>query len=85
MSRSDRRRSVRRTPGEMIGEIKGHKILGAIRGMPAVDTDVLVPCLMAVGRIGLEREEIQAIDVNPLIIRGSKPVAVDALVILKEK
>ncbi len=67
---------------EMIGEIKGHKILGAIRGMPTVDSDALVSCLMAVGRIGVEREEIQAIDVNPLIIRGSKPIAVDALVIL---
>jgi biotin carboxylase len=68
---------------EMIGEIKGHKILGAIRGMAAVDLDSLIQCLMAIGRIGVEREEIQAIDVNPLIIRGSKPVAVDALVILK--
>ena len=67
---------------EMIGEIKGHKILGAIRGMPAVDADALVACLLAMGRIGVERKEIQAIDVNPLIIRGSKPVAVDALVIL---
>jgi len=70
---------------EMIGEIKGHKILAAVRGMPAVDADALVACLIAMGRIGIEREEIQAIDVNPLIIRGSQPVAVDALVILKEK
>jgi acetate---CoA ligase (ADP-forming) subunit beta len=67
---------------EMIGEIKGRKILGAVRGMPAVDADALVACLMAMDRIGMEREEIQAIDVNPLIIRGSQPVAVDALVIL---
>lgn len=70
---------------EMIGEIKGHKILGAIRGMPSVDLGSLVQCLLAVGRIGMEREDIQAIDVNPLIIRGSQLVAVDALVILKEK
>ena len=70
---------------EMIGEIKGHKILGAVRGMPAVDADALVACLIAMGRIGVEQKEIQAIDVNPLIIRGAKPVAVDALVILKEK
>jgi len=68
---------------EMMREIKGNKILGAVRGMPAVDADSLIQCLMAVGRIGMEREEIQAIDVNPLIIQGSKPVAVDALVVLK--
>jgi biotin carboxylase len=76
---------------EMIGEIKGHKILGAVRGMAAADADALVACLMAMGRIGMERDEIQAIDVNPLIIQDSRqdsgqagrPVAVDALVILK--
>jgi len=68
---------------EMIGEIRGHKILGAVRGMPAVDADALAACLIAMGRIGMEQKEIQAIDVNPLIIQGSKPVAVDALVILK--
>jgi acetyl-CoA synthetase (ADP-forming) len=68
---------------EMMREIKGNKILDAVRGMPAVDADALIQCLIAVGRIGMEREEIEAIDVNPLIIQGSKPVAVDALVVLK--
>jgi acetate---CoA ligase (ADP-forming) subunit beta len=69
--------------GEMIGEIRGHKILGAVRGMAAVDLCALIRCIMTIGRIGVEREEIEAIDVNPLIIRGSKPIAVDALVILQ--
>jgi succinyl-CoA synthetase beta subunit len=67
---------------EMLREIKGKRILDAIRGMPAVDAGLLIQCLMAVGRIGLEREEIQAVDVNPLIVQGSRPVAVDALVVL---
>jgi acetate---CoA ligase (ADP-forming) subunit beta len=69
---------------EMLMEIRGNKILGAVRGMEAVDADVLARCLIAVGRIGLEHETIQAIDVNPMIVRGSRPIAVDALVILKE-
>ena len=72
---------------EMIRDIKGHAILGAIRGMTAVDLGSLIECLMAIGRIGMECDEIQAVDVNPLIIQdsgqGSRPVAVDALVILK--
>ncbi len=72
---------------EMTREIKGHRILDAVRGMAAVDADALVACLMAVGRIGVEREEIQAIDINPLIIQDSgqagRLIAVDALVILK--
>ncbi|HBB16331.1 MAG: hypothetical protein A3J94_09230 [Syntrophus sp. RIFOXYC2_FULL_54_9] len=71
---------------EMTRDIRGNKILNAIRGMAAVDADALVACLMAMGRIGLECEEIQAIDVNPLIIQDSgqagRLVAVDALVIL---
>jgi acetate---CoA ligase (ADP-forming) subunit beta len=70
---------------EMLQDIRGSKILSAVRGMEAADTNALIDCLVAMGRIGIEREEIQAIDVNPMILRGSKPVAVDALVILQEK
>ena len=66
----------------MIEEIKGHKILGAIRGMEAVDASLLTQSLLAIGRIGMDHEEISAIDVNPLIVQGSRPVAVDALVVL---
>jgi len=66
----------------MLKEIRGKKILEAIRGMPEVDADLLIQCIMAVGRIGLDREDIQAIDINPLIVQGSRPVAVDALVVL---
>ncbi len=70
---------------EMMMEIRGAKVLGAIRGMAAVDYDSLMHSIMAVGRIGIERDEIQAIDVNPLIIQGSRPVAVDALAVLRGK
>jgi acetyl-CoA synthetase (ADP-forming) len=69
---------------EMIEEIRAYKILNAIRGMDAVDIKVLSKSLIVLGNIGLEHEDIQEIDVNPLIIKGDKPVAVDALIILKE-
>jgi hypothetical protein len=36
-----------------------------------------------VGEIGMENESIQEIDINPLILSGAKPVAVDALIVLK--
>jgi len=68
---------------EMIGEIKGRKILDAVRGMPAVNIDSLVQCLMTISRIGMEYEAIQAIDINPLIVRGTSAVGVDALVVLR--
>ena len=67
---------------EMMQEIKGHKILDSIRGMDAADLNILVDILIALGRIGLENENIKEIDINPLILTGGKPVAVDALVVL---
>jgi acetate---CoA ligase (ADP-forming) subunit beta len=68
---------------DLTQEIKAHKILGAVRGMPAADIDLLCDILVKVGEIGLENESIQEIDINPLILSGAKPVAVDALIVLK--
>jgi len=68
---------------DMTQEIKAHKILGAVRGMPAANMDLLCEILLKVGLIGMENEVIQEIDINPLILSGDKPVAVDALVVLK--
>ncbi|MFH1624410.1 MAG: acetate--CoA ligase family protein [Pseudomonadota bacterium] len=67
---------------EMVREIRGHKILDAFRGKPAVDLDILCDTLISLGNIGLEFDQIKEIDINPLIIDGDKPVAVDALVVL---
>lgn len=67
---------------EMMEEIKGYRILEAVRGMEAADRDVLSEMLIKVGRIGLENDQVKEIDINPVILAGSKPVAVDALVIL---
>ncbi len=68
---------------EMMQEIKGHKILDSIRGMDAADLNILADILIALGRIGLENENIKEIDINPLILSDGKPVAVDALVVLE--
>jgi len=68
---------------EMMQEIRANKILEEIRGMAAVDKDILAEMLMTVGRIGIENDRIKEIDINPLIISGGKPVAVDALVVLQ--
>jgi len=68
---------------EMMSEIKAHKILDAVRGMPEADLDVMADILINVGRIGLENEAVKEIDINPLILSGSKPVAVDALIVLE--
>jgi acetyl-CoA synthetase (ADP-forming) len=62
---------------EMMHDIKGHKILEAVRGMEAADLDALADILIKVGQIGLENEKVKEIDINPVIISGSKPVAAD--------
>ena len=68
---------------EMMQDIKGNKILEAIRGMEAVDLEQLSDILIQVGRIGLENDSIKEIDINPLIISGNRPIAVDALVVIE--
>ncbi|MBU2498334.1 MAG: acetate--CoA ligase family protein [Proteobacteria bacterium] len=72
----------KRDAAEMTQEIKARGILEAVRGMPAADMDLLSEILIRIGEIGLENDMIQEIDINPLILAGSKPVAVDALVVL---
>jgi succinyl-CoA synthetase beta subunit len=74
----------KRDARDMMRGIRAHKILDAVRGMPKVDQDVLSTALMAVGQIALDHPEIAEIDINPLIIRGNKPIAVDALVVLTD-
>jgi acetyl-CoA synthetase (ADP-forming) len=68
---------------EMIDEIKTKKLLGEFRGSPAVDRESLAKALVGVGDLGIKYDSIAEIDINPLIICGDKPVAVDALVVLK--
>jgi len=68
---------------DMMKDIKGYKILEAVRGMEAADLDALADILIKVGQIGMENEKVKEIDINPVIISGSKPVAVDALVVME--
>ena len=65
---------------DMLGEIKASHLLGGFRGEPAADRDALARVLIAVGRIGIEREQVASLDINPLIVCGTAPIAVDALV-----
>ncbi len=69
---------------EMIDEIRMKKLLDEFRGSPAVDRKLLVKALVGIGDLGYKNDEIAEIDINPLIIAGSKPVVVDALVVLKQ-
>jgi acetate---CoA ligase (ADP-forming) subunit beta len=65
---------------EMVEELKAAPLLGAYRGEPEIDREALARALVALGAIGLEHPEIASIDVNPMIVAGRRPVAVDALI-----
>ncbi|MDT8272574.1 MAG: acetate--CoA ligase family protein [Desulfomonilia bacterium] len=69
---------------EMMDEIRAKKLLDEFRGKPAVNRDILAQVLINLGKIGLEIDEIAEIDINPLIIQDDTPVAVDALVVLRD-
>lgn len=67
---------------QMMDEIRAKALLEPFRGKPAVDREALASALIAVGEIGMRYEAIKEIDINPVIISGDKPVAVDALIVL---
>ncbi|MCE5263764.1 MAG: acetate--CoA ligase family protein [Deltaproteobacteria bacterium] len=67
---------------EMVQDIRARTLLGAFRGLPAVDLEAMGRVLQAVGAIACIHPEIAETDLNPLIIAGSKPVVADALFVL---
>jgi acetyl-CoA synthetase (ADP-forming) len=67
---------------QMMEEIRAKDLLGPFRGKPPVNKDLLAQSLIAVGEIGMKYDHVREIDINPVIISGDRPVAVDALVVL---
>ena len=66
---------------DMIDDLGIPELLGPLRGEPAVDRDALAQTLLGLAEAA-GGDGVQAIDVNPLIIRDGQPVAVDALVVV---
>lgn len=67
---------------EMLEDIKARTLLGKFRNEDAVDRSALANLLYILSTIPLLHPEISEIDCNPIIISGSKPVVIDALVVL---
>lgn len=64
----------------MAEALQTRRLLQSFRGEPALDMDALAVALVGLGRLAAERPDIHSVDVNPVIVAGGKPVAVDALV-----
>jgi acetate---CoA ligase (ADP-forming) len=66
----------------MLARLRGARLLDGVRGLPPVDRVAVADILVAVSRFGVERPDIQAIDLNPVIASPGGAVAVDALVVV---
>lgn len=62
--------------------IKARRLLGSFRGFPPVDREALARVIQTIGQIAIDNPQIAEIDVNPVLVQGDQPVAVDALIIL---
>jgi succinyl-CoA synthetase beta subunit len=69
---------------EMLDDLRHRAVLGAVRGEPPVDRARLADVLIGLGDLAAADPSVVAVDVNPLVVAGGVPVAVDALVELAE-
>lgn len=71
-----------RDASEMMRELKGRRIFEAFRGEPPVNEAALRDILIATGRLLIENPAVHEVDINPLVLDGADPIAVDALITL---
>lgn len=64
-----------------LDDLRNRKMLGPLRGKPAIDRDAVAHVVAAIAGAAQADRAITEIDINPLIIRDGRPVAVDALVV----
>ncbi len=69
---------------QMVREIRGARLLGAVRGRPAVDLAQLEQLLLAVSALVEQRPDIVELDLNPVLAYPDRAIAVDARALLRE-
>lgn len=67
----------------MMDELRGSVLLDGYRGQRPVDRGVVATAIVSLGELLVESEEIAEIDVNPFVVGGGEPIALDALVVLE--
>jgi acetyl-CoA synthetase (ADP-forming) len=65
---------------DLISDLNNQVLFGPLRGEPAIDRAALAAIVMGLGRLAMERDDVVAVDINPLIVQAGVPIAVDALV-----
>ena len=69
-----------RDADEMLDGIRGTKLLGELRGDPAVDRVALMGALRRIAQLGNDFPQIAELDANPLLASAAGVVALDARV-----
>jgi acetyltransferase len=67
----------------LMDRIRGKALLKGFRGKRPLDRDTMADILVSLGALGMACPEIQQIDINPFVVSGGIPLAVDANVMLK--
>jgi acyl-CoA synthetase (NDP forming) len=70
---------------EMLGELRGARLLDGVRGQPSIDRDAIADLIVGVAAFAADRQDILEIDLNPVIATADGAVAVDALVVVDER
>lgn len=67
---------------DMIGEIKGRKILGNFRGKPAVNVEAVADIIQKLSSLLIDHPEILEVDLNPVIASEAGAIVVDARMVI---
>ena len=70
----------------MLESLKGYELLKGFRGAPAADLDAACEAIARISEFAADHADaIEEIDVNPLLARPDGALALDALIVLREK
>ncbi|MAG47822.1 acetyl-CoA synthetase [archaeon] len=67
---------------ELIDELKAKSILYGVRGEKPVNIKLLKKILIQISRIPLKHDNLQELDINPIIMHDDKATVVDARLVL---
>ena len=67
---------------QMIEEVRGYPLLKGARGQPASDEEAISRIIQTTSKLMLENNQIQQVDLNPVIVYAKGAAVVDARIIL---
>lgn len=70
---------------DMLAELRGGKLLDGFRGAPAANRAAMVETIVAVGRLMAAHPEIKELDLNPVRAYPDGAIALDAVVLVKNR